>query len=105
MPEMVMPESITRAPILFLTGAGASVPLGRYTTLQFWDYIKAMLYRQLQGSDDRDYTALVQQLVIWGAPAMTDIEKVLSLLQRNASDADRFAGDPFFLKSVIGSNE
>jgi len=79
--------------------------LGRYTTLQFWDYIKAMLYRQLQGSDDRDYTALVQQLVIWGAPAMTDIEKVLSLLQRNASDADRFAGDPFFLKSVIGSNE
>ena len=32
---MRIPDAIGKAPVLFLTGAGASVALGRYTSAQF----------------------------------------------------------------------
>jgi hypothetical protein len=102
MREMVIPESITRAPILLLTGAGASVPLGRYTTLEFWRQFQTKLYR-LPPDIPTEAKQLAQQLAIWGAAADTDIEKVLSLLQRNAADAERLRGDSFFMQSVLNN--
>ncbi len=102
MPEMVMPESITRAPILLLTGAGASVPLGRYTTLEFWRQFQAKLYKLPPGTPEQA-RQLALQLAVWGAPAETDIEKVLSHLQRNATDANRLRTDSFFMQMVLNN--
>jgi hypothetical protein len=102
MPDMVIPESISRAPILLLTGAGASVPLGRYTTLEFWRQFQAKLYG-LPPEIPEEAKQLAQQLAVWGAPATTDIENVLSLLQRNSADAERLRRDSFFMQSVLNN--
>lgn len=95
---MRIPDPIGKAPVLFLTGAGASVALGRYTSAQFVkEFFDSARVRQL---DNRD-SAIVQFTNTLRFKPETDIEMILALLEENVIDGNRFRDDPEFVRRVL----
>lgn len=95
---MRVPDPIGKAPVLFLTGAGASVALGRYTSAQFVkEFFESARVRQL---DNRDITIL-QFTNSLRFNAQTDIEEILTLLEQNFTDGNRFRDDREFVRRVL----
>lgn len=100
---MRIPDSIGKAPLIFLTGAGASVPLGCLTSKQF---VKHFLQSEaIQRLDGRDRTIL--QFTNWlrgqaeRADVDVDIEMILQLLEANAANAERLRTDQVFVRMVL----
>ncbi|MEA2633834.1 MAG: hypothetical protein QOH92_601 [Chloroflexota bacterium] len=95
---MRIPDSIGKAPVLFLTGAGASVALGRHTSAQFVkEFFDSARVRKL---DNRD-SAILQFTNALRFKPETDIEKILALLEENVADGNRFRDDPEFVRRVL----
>jgi hypothetical protein len=96
-----IPNSIGKAPVLFLTGAGASVALGRATSAQFVNsFFNSARVRELANRDKSTYgfTTFLQ------FKPDADIEKILSYLEENVSAGDRFRSDPEFVTRVLYGN-
>lgn len=95
---MNIPDAIGKAPVLFLTGAGASVPLGRLTSADFVAYFfNSARVRQLD-QRDKNILSFTTSLRIKPSP---DIEMILSYLEANVANGDRFRSDPEFVKRVL----
>ena len=95
---MNFPDAIGKAPILFLTGAGASVPLGRLTSAQFVAYFfNSARVRQLDGRD----TNILSFTTSLRIKPQADIEMILSYLEANVANGNRFRSDPEFVKRVL----
>lgn len=94
---MKFPDSIGKAPVLFLTGAGASVALGRYTSAQFVNnFFNSARVVEL---DKRD--GIYQFTTTLRFKPETDIETILSYLEENVTAGDRFRSDTEFVKRVL----
>ncbi len=101
---MNLPDSIAKSPVVFLTGAGASVALGRLVTREFWDHIKQVLFATSVDANGamRDFrTSLMADFSATDA----DIEAVLSHLEQSAERAEHLAKDRFFLERVLHKHE
>jgi hypothetical protein len=96
-----IPDPIGKAPVLFLTGAGASVALGRATSAQFVkSFFSSARVRELA---DRDKTAYAFTSFVQFKPE-ADIEKILSYLEENVSAGERFRSDSEFVKRALYGN-
>jgi len=98
---MKFPDPIGKAPVLFLTGAGASVPLGRFTSAQFVNsFFNSARVRDIANRDKTTYgfTTFLQ------FKPQADIETILSYLEANVSAGERFSSDPEFVKRVLYDN-
>ena len=96
---MKLPYALQQAKVVFLTGAGASAPLGLPTTAKFLSDFAAQGVRQrLPNADAPFYDFIVDRLHVSNGP---DIEYVLARLERDASWADAAASDPLFLRSSV----
>jgi hypothetical protein len=97
---MDLPDAIAKSPVVFLTGAGASVPLGRLATREFWEDTKQVLFTS--PANDRDgmrefTTALMAQF----SATDVDIEAVLSHLEQSAKHSEHLAADALFVERVL----
>lgn len=98
---MQLPECITRSRIVFLTGAGASVPLGLPTTSGFLEhFIESALPKRLAGAPEGLWRFARDRLT---QRQPTDIEVVLQELEAVGTWSDRLAADlPFFQSAADG---
>jgi hypothetical protein len=101
--EVKIPDSIGKAPLIFLTGAGASVPLGCLTSKQFVKhFLKSSAIQRL---DRRDKTILTFTNWLRGqaerADVDVDIEMILQLLEANAANGERLRTDQIFARMVL----
>jgi hypothetical protein len=103
-----IPESITQAPILFLTGAGASAPLGLHPTRAFLRYFLDGPLRQLEVQLDThaqpDLQKAATQLRVLASPDQIDIERILSILELSVDHAKRLQTDRLFVDMVLHGN-
>lgn len=99
------PESLTRAKVVILTGAGASVPLGLPSTAEFLEIFKQQGVRERipAAATTDDLAGFVTDRLHVSNPA--DIEHVLARVEGNAAWANRLASDPFFLRVFVESEE
>jgi hypothetical protein len=97
-----IPDSITKAPIVFLTGAGASAPLGLHPTRDFLTYFSGTPLNQLDLGGQSVLSEVVNQVRILAATQDIDIERILSGLERNVYEVDHLMGNPTFVRSVLG---
>lgn len=99
---MPLPRALTHSPLVILTGAGASVPLGLDATAEFR---KRFFYTQIRernlDQDPEFHRFVVDRL---GGVAAVDIEVVLARLETNAEWASRLASDPQFVATVLSGN-
>lgn len=98
---MHIPESITKAPILFLTGAGASAPLGLHPTRDFLDYFTSQLLNQIDTKNQPVLGDLILQIRILAAAGGIDIERILGVVEQNVADVGHLMSDPTFMKTVL----
>lgn len=97
---MDLPAAITKAPVVFLTGAGASVPLGRFPTREFWEHIK-QVFVATSTKDSDELRAFKTALMARFNATDVDIELVLSYLEQNAERAEQLASDGVFVERVL----
>ena len=99
---MRIPSAISDAKIVVLTGAGASVPLGCFTTAQFLDDFRQADYRRL--SADPAVTGVLDWVLQEAANNQWDIEDLLALLERRRGAVDLLAFDGKFERDVLGAD-
>ncbi len=98
---MKLPESITQSRIVFLTGAGASVPLGLPTTSGFLNrFVESALPKRFAGAPEGLWR-LARDRLTQREP--TDIEVVLQELEGVETWSTRLGADfPFFQAATDG---
>ncbi len=96
---MKIPSAIAGAKVVVLTGAGASVPLGRFTTRAFLDDFRHVDYRQL--AVDAETKKVLDWVLQEAANNNFDIEDVLDRLERRQGALDLLELDGFFQKEVL----
>lgn len=89
-------EEIERAPVIFFLGAGASVALGKPTTLGFWEQLKDNPLAPKEA-----YELLLQLEKDVGGAKPIDIEVILDSLQDWELEADKLAQHPVSKKLGI----
>jgi hypothetical protein len=101
---MKLPPSISFAPVILLTGAGASAPLGLHPTKPFLRYFLDGPFRQLERRADSekagDMQKVLLQIRLLASPENVDIERILSFVERDAQDVDRLKSDRAFMDTV-----
>jgi len=99
---MALPQALTHSPLVILTGAGASVPLGLNTTAEFRRrFYDTQIHERMLDQDAEFYKFVLDRL---GGPAAADIEVVLARLESNADWASKLASDPQFMSTVLYGN-
>lgn len=96
---MEIAADIVKAPLVVLTGAGASVPLGKLTTREFLPHLF-----DIAGELDvtnREAASLLRQAVTTAMGANLDVEDVLGTLEKRADFLDYLLADPEFQRDVI----
>src|SRR5438132_712011 len=89
--------------VAVLTGAGASVPLGLFTTRRFLDdFFENDV--ALMTATDADLWAYVEALRNIASQAEWDVEHLLDFLSADEAGANRFMTHPLFLMRVLGGN-
>ncbi len=96
---MRIPSAITGAKVVVLTGAGASMPLGRFTTRAFLDDFRQVDYPQL--AVDAETKKVLDWVLQEAANNNLDIEDVLDRLERRQGALDLLKLDGFFQKEVL----
>jgi hypothetical protein len=98
-----LPDTITQSKVVFLTGAGASVPLGLPTTAQFLDEFRnlAVNLRLPEANHQDDFARFIVDRLYTSNPA--DIEEVLSKLEADAEWVEQAGSDHPFLGTLVGS--
>ena len=87
--------------IVLLTGAGASVPLGLFTTAQFLADFRESDYRRL--SADPDVTRVLNWILQEAKENNFDVEDLLDLLVRRRGAIDQLLLDGMFVRDVVGN--
>lgn len=95
---MALPEVLTQGPLVILTGAGASVPLGLNTTAEFHQRFYDMQLRRIVDDDPEFFDFVTTRL---GGAAAADIEVVLARLEANADWTNQLASDRQFVAKVL----
>jgi hypothetical protein len=98
---MPLPEALTHSPLVILTGAGASTPLGLDTTERFLKRFYETQLRERVGDDQEFYAFMTNRLGVMG---LQDIEVVLAGLEANADWAAKLASDHQFVAKVLSGN-
>jgi hypothetical protein len=94
-----LPASLTRSRIVFLTGAGASAPLGLPTTAGFLQrFVDSAMSTRLSGMPEGVWRLARERL---SQRQPTDIEVVLQELEAVGLWSDRFASDFSFFQSAM----
>jgi SIR2-like domain len=95
-----IPEPIGRSPLLFLTGAGASAPLGRWTATEFvskfWQSVQVQTLLKRDHEIRRSASLLV-------ANVSMDIEQLLEVFELSALNGELFRKDANFTREVLGN--
>lgn len=89
---------MAKAKVILLTGAGASVPLGLYTTSLF---LNEFTTRWWPLEADHELVKELRQAV---NTQYGDIEDLLALLERQVTAADVLLADPRFVRDVLQNN-
>jgi len=101
---MKLPTSISHAPVILLTGAGASAPLGLHPTKPFLRYFLNGPFRQLERKAESERAGEMQKVLLnvrlLASPENVDIERILSVLERNVNDVERLKADRAFIDTV-----
>jgi hypothetical protein len=96
---MPLPEALTHSPLVILTGAGASTPLGLDTTEIFRKrFYETQLRERVVDADPEFYAFMTNRL---GVTDVEDIEVVLARLEANADWTDKLASDHQFVAKVL----
>jgi hypothetical protein len=98
---MHIPDSITKSKIVFLTGAGASVPLGCLATKDFLAEFTRTVANRLDQQSLPGLSDFLTQVYVQAARADADIETILGWVERNIDDAQRLAKDQLFQKKIL----
>lgn len=96
---MNISDDILRSPLVILTGAGASVPLGKLTTKQFIQHLLdnlAALYTQHKRA--AEYLGRVLPAAL---AASLDVEDILGTLEDRVRFIDFLLADPEFARDVL----
>lgn len=98
-----MPRAVLTSKVVFLTGAGASVPLGLPDTKRFLDDFFRVDCRDLAAGnpDLQEYLSALEREAVAGG---WDVENMLDVLQGDRKAADRLALRPLFLKRALNGN-
>ena len=102
---MEIPDSIIKSKIIFLTGAGASVPLGCFTTREFLADFTRTLPGRVNQKAQPGIGDFLPQVYVQAASSRADIETILGWVERNVDDAKRFSDDALFRQKVLFSND
>jgi len=100
-----LPNSIIKSKIIFLTGAGASVPLGCFTTREFLADFTRTLPGRVDQKTQPGIGDFLTQVYVQAASSLADIETILGWVERNVDDAKRFGDDALFRQKVLYSNQ
>lgn len=95
---MQLPLSLADTPVVILTGAGASVPLGLPATTDFLNNFRHKVTYTWTDDDPPGYLRFVQDRL---QAAPDDIESVLGLLERETQALDLLMGDPVFVSRTL----
>jgi hypothetical protein len=102
---MNLPPQIEQAPVIFLTGAGASVALGRDTTKQFWEHFRN---EPLHDAGRRAGLTGMDNFIIWlyasFARSDADMEQVLSQLERNVDSLAVLTGQTHVVENALSGS-
>ena len=101
---MNVPDSITKAPVIFLTGAGASAPLGLHPTREFLEYFKDTPLRKLSQGASREVAEVALQTEILATEKGMDIERILSRVESTIQAVEHLTADSFVAKTVLGAS-
>jgi hypothetical protein len=95
--RLKIPEAIASARVVVLTGAGASVPLGLFTTRQFLDDLRVNDYQRLS---QQGLEATLSWVLSEATTKEFDIEDVLDLLERRRDACRLLLADGRFVQNV-----
>ena len=99
---MRFPKDITASKVVVLTGAGASVPLGLFTTAQFLEDFRAVDYQHLSASTETK--TVLDSILQEATDAGFDVEGVLDRLERRMEALDHLSADAVFQQDVLGED-
>jgi SIR2-like domain len=98
---MNRPEALADTPIVFLTGAGASIPLGLPATKQFLAQFRESLSPAWLSEGGPDFGPFVWARL---ANADSDIEEVLGSLEEKCQAITLLLQDRLFVQNALGGN-
>jgi hypothetical protein len=98
---MNLPPALSHTPIVFLTGAGASVPLGLPATKGFLSTFRDQVTNTWSQDSPSGYLGFVQDRL---SHPDGDIEAVLGSLEQESNWCDILAADLPFVQEVLGGD-
>jgi hypothetical protein len=98
---MDLPEELKDTPIVILTGAGASIPLGLPATKEFLETFRSKVTNTWHVDEPPGYLRFVQDRL---STDESDIEAVLGRLENESNWCGALETDPLFTSEVLGGN-
>jgi hypothetical protein len=96
-----LPPDLSDTPIVLLTGAGASIPLGLPATREFLTNFRDAANARLVANDPPGFLNFIQERL---SAVHDDIEVVLGQLEQHSQWLDHLLDDPTFVPDVLGGN-